>query len=123
MIAALLLFLINQSVTLPLIKGTIPRCDLDSVHVSYYLRGDSVIVDRVKCDRGYIDTLFSDSAQVTALMGTRLDYTVIKTDSLHLPLWANHPATATVGTFGLDTLGADTLWIKMQNSWLVVAHD
>ncbi len=58
MVAALLLFLINQSVTLPLIKGTIPRWSLDSVRTSHYFRGESLFVDIIRNDRGYIDTAY-----------------------------------------------------------------
>lgn len=44
-------------------------------------------------------------------------------DSLVFPLVANHPATATVGSYMLDTLGTDTLWLYTQAGWLAVAHD
>lgn len=44
-------------------------------------------------------------------------------DSLIIPLWADHPSTATVGMMGLDTLDTDTLWIYTQAGWLSIAND
>lgn len=44
-------------------------------------------------------------------------------DILKLPLWNDHPVSNKVGVMGLDTAGTDTLWIRTEAGWLVVAHD
>jgi len=65
----------------------------------------------IKTARMYTDTLGGD------------DGSTVIGDTLILPLWDDKAATASVGAFGLDTTGTDTLWLRTQAGWLVVGHD